>query len=244
VREVRVGCAGWAYPDWRGVLYPDGMPQREWLSAYAREFDTVEINNTFYRLPSADAVKGWVDETPADFRFAVKASRYITHIKRLLKPEKYVERFLGSLDPLRESGKLGVVLWQLPPNFKRDDDRLAGALAAISARAPGRHCFEFRDPSWFTADVYDVLRSHDAALVISDDPGFSFQSRVLTTSWTYVRMHRGSRGRRGNYSAAELETWRRRIASWRSRSEVFVYFNNDREAFAVRNARQLAGGLS
>ena len=99
MREVRVGCAGWAYPDWRGVLYPEGMPQREWLSAYAREFDTVEVNNTFYRLPSADAVRGWVDETPADFRFAVKASRYITHVKRLLKPEKYVERFLGASTP-------------------------------------------------------------------------------------------------------------------------------------------------
>ncbi len=244
MKRVCVGCSGWVYKDWRGVLYPDGMPQREWLSAYAREFDTVEINNTFYRLPSRKAVEGWVEETPADFRFAVKASRYITHIKRLLKPDVYVERFLESIAPLRDSGRLGVVLWQLPPNFKRDDERLATALGAILDRAPGRHCFEFRDPTWFTPDVYAILRDHGVALVIADDPEMPFQTYELTTDWTYLRLHRGARGRRGNYSAAELDTWRRRIAAWRTRREAFVYLNNDWEAFAVRNARTLAAGLS
>ena len=243
MKRVRVGCSGWAYRDWRGVLYPEKMPQREWLAAYAREFDTVEVNNTFYRLPSEAAVKGWVEQTPARFRFAVKASRYITHVKRLKTPEKYVERFLKSIGPLRESGKLGVVLWQLPPNFKRDDERLDAALTAIGEQAPGRHCVELRDPSWFTADVYSLLRSHHAALVIADDPELAFGARELTTSWTYVRLHRGSHGRRGNYSASELATWTRRIAAWRARREVFAYFNNDWEAFAVHNARALAGSL-
>ena len=244
MKQVRIGCAGWAYKEWRGVLYPPDMPQREWLAAYAREFSTVEINNTFYRLPSKAAVEGWVAETPDGFRFAVKASRYVTHVKRLLKPETYVERFLASIEPLRAAGKLGVVLWQLPPSFRRDEERLDAALTAITARDPGRHCFEFRDRSWFVPDVYELLRSHGAALVISDDPDHDFQTRELTADWTYLRMNRGARGRRGNYATSELETWRRRIAAWRSRTEVFAYFNNDREAFAVRNARTLAAGLS
>ena len=174
MKPVRVGCSGWAYHDWRGVLYPEGMPQRQWLSRYAEEFGTVEINNTFYRLPSLDAVEGWVAETPTDFRFAVKASRYLTHIKRLRNAEIYVDRFLERIEPLTSSGKLGVVLWQLPPNFKRDDERLDAALTAIRARAPGRHCFEFRNESWFAPDVYALLRAHRSALVVSDDPEFPF----------------------------------------------------------------------
>ena len=244
MKAVWVGCAGWAYRDWRGVLYPEKMPQREWLARYAQEFDTVEVNSTFYRLPSTDTVSTWVAETPAAFRFAVKASRYITHIKRLREPEKYVERFLEGVAPLASAGKLATILWQLPPNFQRDDERLDLALEAIRARAPGRHCFEFRHPSWFAPDVYTLLGAHGVALVISDDPDLPFQERELTTSWTYVRLHRGARGNRGNYSVRELATWRRRIAAWRSRAEVLVYFNNDREAFAVRNARDLARGLS
>jgi uncharacterized protein YecE (DUF72 family) len=244
VKRVRVGCAGWSYKDWRGAFYPEKLPQRKWLEHYSREFETVEINNTFYRLPTEAAVSGWVAETPRNFRFAVKASRYLTHIKRLNNAEKYVERFVAGIEELSSSKKLGVILWQLPPNFQRNDERLDEALTAIRARAPGRHAFEFRHPSWFTADVYSLLRSHHAALVISDDPDLPFQARELTTSWTYVRLHRGARGRRGNYSDAELETWRRRIAAWRREADAFVYFNNDWEAFAVRNARQLAASLS
>ena len=244
MKPVRIGCSGWAYRDWRGVLYPEKLPQRKWLSRYAEEFGTVEINNTFYRLPSTDAVKGWVGETPDDFRFAVKASRYLTHIKRLKSAEIYIDRFLERLEPLTASGKLSVILWQLPPNFKRDDERLDAALEAIRARAPGRHCLEFRHESWFAPDVYELLRRHRSALVISDDPEFPFQTRELTTGWTYVRLHRGARGRRGNYSAAELATWRRRIAGWRARTEALIYFNNDWEAFAVRNARTLRDSLS
>ena len=217
------------------------MPQREWLGHYARAFDTVEVNSTFYRLPTADAVKTWVAETPRGCRFAVKASRYITHIKRLNNPEKYVERFLESVKPLAEARKLEAILWQLPPSFKRDDDRLDAALSVIRERAPGRHAVELRHPSWFVPGVYELLRGHGVALVIADDPDFPFSKRELTTDWTYVRMHRGSRG---NYTPAELATWRRRIAAWRARSEVLVYFNNTAEASAAINAAQLRDGLS
>jgi uncharacterized protein YecE (DUF72 family) len=244
LKAARVGCSGWAYRDWRGGFYPARLPQREWLGYYARHFETVEVNNTFYRLPSADAVNGWIAQTPRGFRFTVKASRYITHVKRLNDPDKYVERFLASIDPLAKARKLEAILWQLPPTFRRDDDRLDAALEVITARAPGRHAIEFRHPSWFTADVYSLLRGRRVALAIADDPEFPFQQRVRTTGWTYVRMHRGGRGRRGHYSDAELAIWRRRIAAWRATTDVLVYFNNDQEACAVANAARLSSGLS
>ena len=132
-------------------------------------------------------------------------------------------------------------MWQLPANFKRDDDALAGALGAMP---PGRHCFEFRHESWFTPAVYELLSEHGAALVIGDHPKWPFQARELTADWTLVRLHYGRRGRRGNYSATEIDTWARRIAAWRARAEVFVYFNNDWEGFAVENALALKRRLS
>ena len=142
-----------------------------------------------------------------------------------------------------EAKKVETVLWQLPPSFKRDDERLEAALEAIADRAPCRHAVELRHPSWFTADVYDLLRSYRAALVIADDPKFPFVERKLTTSWTYIRFHRGRAGARGAYSPKELDTWRRRIAAWRARTEVVAYFNNDWEAFAVDNARRLGSAF-
>lgn len=244
MKAVRVGCSGWAYRDWRGGFYPEKMPQREWLTHYSSRFETVEVNNTFYKLPSAEAVKGWIEQTPRGFRFTIKASRYITHVKRLNSPEKYVERFLSSIEPLAKARKLEAVLWQLPPSFKRDDERLDAALEVIRARAPGRHTVEFRHPSWFTADVYSLLRGHRVALAIADDPELSFRRRVRTTNWAYVRMHRAGRGKSGRYTPTELATWRRRIAAWRATTDVLVYFNNDQGAFAVDNAAKLRGGLS
>ena len=212
------------------------MAQRRWLEHYATLFDTVELNTTFYRLPRREAVAAWVEGTPPDFLFAVKASRYLTHIRRLTDLERGVERFYERIAPLRDSPKMGPVLWQLPANFHRDDERLGEALRRLP---PGRHCFEFRHESWFTADVYELLREHGAALVVGDDPERPFQAHELVTDWTYVRFHRGSRGRRGNYSDRELDTWARRIRAWRRRADVYAYFNNDWEGFAVRNATAL-----
>jgi uncharacterized protein YecE (DUF72 family) len=237
---VRVGCSGWSYPHWREQVYPEGVPQRRWLEHYTTLFDTVEVNATFYRLPRRETVTGWVERTPPNFLLAVKASRFLTHVRRLSDVGRGLERFYERIAPLLDSPKMGPVLWQLPETFHRDDERLAGALARLPA---GRHCFEFRHESWFAPEVYELLREHGAALVIGDHPARPFQAHELTADWTYVRFHSGSRGRRGNYSDGELETWARRIAAWRSRAEVLAYFNNDWEGFAVRNALALRARL-
>jgi uncharacterized protein YecE (DUF72 family) len=241
VRPVRIGCSGWNYDDWRGRLYPEGLGKSRWLSRYAEVFDTVEVNSTFYRLASRDAVARWVEQTPPGFLFSLKASRYLTHIRRLRELGRGIERYYTSIEPLVGSGKLGPIVWQLPANFHRDDEVLTAALAALPA---GRHCFEFRHESWFKRPVYELLRRHGAALVIADHPKWPFQARRLTTDWTLVRLHHGHRGRRGNYSERELEEWGRRVAQWRRRAEVLVYLNNDWEGFAVENARSLSRRLA
>jgi uncharacterized protein YecE (DUF72 family) len=233
---VHIGCSGWIYRSWAGEFYPEGCPQRRWLEYYATVFDTVEINNTFYRLPTRATVEGWVRRTPDHFVFTVKSSRYLTHVKRLTDLEQGVERLWERLEPLVRSPKMGPVLWQLPATFRRDDDRLGYALAHLP---PGRHAFEFRHDSWFAPDVLAALREHGVALVIGHHPERPWQPLELTADFTLVRLHYGTRGRRGNYSETELQEWARRIEAWRRRAEVFVYFNNDWEAFAPRNARRL-----
>ena len=240
-RPVRVGCSGWNYASWKDEFY-EGKPARSWLGHYTQYFDTVEVNSTFYRLPLKTSVARWVEETPSDFVFAVKASRYLTHVKRLTDLGEGIQRYYDRLEPLARSPKLGPVLWQLPANFRRDDERLGTVLGALP---PGRHCFEFRHASWFVEPVYELLRAHGAALVIGDRPEVKeFQAHELTTNWTYVRFHYGSRGRRGNYSESELEEWARRFEDWRREVEIFAYFNNDWELFAVRNALWLKQRLS
>ena len=241
MKRVWIGCSGWNYRDWRERFYPKGIPAKRWLEYYAQHFDTVEVNNTFYRLPNRAAVEGWAQQTPAGSCLAVKSSRYLTHMKRLTDLGQGVERFYERIEPLIEARKLGPVLWQLPGNFVRDDERLAGALGQLP---PGRHAFEFRHPTWFCTEVYELLRRHGVALVIGDSPERPFQTHELTADWTYIRFHYGSRGRGGNYSERELETWKRRIARWRSSVEVFAYFNNDWNAYAVRNASALKRGLT
>jgi uncharacterized protein YecE (DUF72 family) len=240
VKPIHIGCSGWNYGDWRGVLYPKGLPQRRWLERYTEEFDTVEVNNTFYRLPTRDAVAAWVEQTPAGFAFAVKSSRYLTHMKRLTDMDAGVARLMERLEPLTRSPKLGPMLWQLPENFHRDDERLGHALGHLP---PGRHAFEFRHPSWFADEVLGALRRHGVALCIGDHPERPWQSHVLTADFTFVRFHYGRRGRRGNYGPSELEARAQELRGFARRAEVFAYFNNDWEGFAVRNARWMRDRL-
>jgi uncharacterized protein YecE (DUF72 family) len=236
VRPVRIGCSGWNYAHWRERVYPKGLPQRRWLEHYATLFDTVEVNTTFYRLPRREAVASWKEESPAGFLFAIKASRYLTHVKRLRDMGEGVARFYERIEPLTGSPKMGPVLWQLPPTFRRDDERLAGALALLP---PGRHCFEFRHESWFVPETYACLRAHDVALVIGDHPKRPWQAHELTADWTFLRFHYGHRGRNGNYSERELGEWAERIEGWRGRADVYAYFNNDWEGYAVANGLRL-----
>ena len=240
--ELRIGCSGWNYGHWRERIYPKGLQPKKWLAYYATLFDTVEINNTFYRLPTVSSVQGWVEGTSSGFLFAVKMSRYITHIRRLGGLERGIPLFYSRVAPLARSPKMGPVLWQLPPTFKRDDERLASALTALPK---GRHCFEFRHPTWYVEDVYRLLREHGAALVIPDSPKYPFRQIEVTATWTFVRFHHGTRGRRGNYSERELGEWADRISGWReSGVDVYAYFNNDWEGFAVKNGLRLKELLS
>jgi uncharacterized protein YecE (DUF72 family) len=236
--SIRVGCSGWNYADWRERVYPKGVPQRRWLEHYATLFDTVEVNSTFYRLARPKAVAAWVEATQPDFVFAVKASQYLTHMKRLTDMDQGIRRFYRAIAPLAESPKLGPVLWQLPERMDRDVPRLAEALEALP---PGRHCFEFRHESWFCDEVLELLRTHEVALAIGDHPERPWQPWVRTADWSFVRFHYGHRGRRGNYSDAELEELAPRVKKLARGAEVFIYFNNDWEGFAVKNAQRLRG---
>ena len=230
---IRIGCSGWNYEHWRkGVFYPPRLPPRRWLEFYAQHFDTVEVNSTFYRLPRENAVSNWARESPPGFLFAVKMSRYVTHIKRLRDLPPSLELFYSRIRPLVGSPKLGPMLWQLPGTFHRDDERLADALGLLP---PGRHCFEFRHASWFADEVYELLRSHGVALVIGDTPQRPFQTHELTADWTFIRFHHGTRGRGSNYSERELDEWAQRIEAWAACVDVYAYFNNDWNGYAVRN---------
>ena len=242
MKPVRIGCSGWNYKDWRERVYPKGCPASRWLEHYATLFDTVEVNSTFYRLASQKAVAHWIEQTPPHFVFALKASRYLTHIKRLGDLDQGIARYYERIEPLTKTPeKLGPIVWQLPPNFQRDEERLESALSALPE---GRHCFEFRHKSWFTDDVYALLRAYGVALVIGDRKGLDFQTHEMTTDWTLVRFHHGHRGRRGNYSHSELEEWAQRFEEWARDVEIYAYFNNDWEVFAPRNARWLRKRLN
>ena len=238
--RIRVGCSGWQYADWCERFYPKGLPQRRWLEHYASVFDTVEVNSTFYRLAKPQAVAAWVEQTPPDFAFAAKASQFLTHMKRLVDIEQGIKRYYDAIEPLASSPKLGPVLWQLPERFTCDIERLAGALDKLPS---GRHAFELRHPSWFDdGEALELLRRHGVALAVGDHPERPWQPWTTTTDWTFVRFHFGHRGRRGNYSESELRELAPQVAGLAD--DGYVYFNNDWEGFAVKNALRLRALLS
>jgi len=233
--EVRIGTSGWSYKHWREVFYPRGLPQRRWLEHYAGEFDTVELNATFYRLPAESTFSGWRERTPDGFRFALKISRAITHIKRLGDCRQEVERFLSRAELLGD--RVGPILVQLPPKWPRDPPRLAEFLSLL----PGKHrfAFEFRDESWLCEDVCGMLRERNAALVRVSAPRYP-DAEVSTADFQYLRMHGEKRLYSSKYSDESLALWAEAIAGWVGEGQaVFVYFNNDAHGYAVENARAL-----
>ena len=235
---IRVGCSGWNYAHWRnGVVYPPKCPPAKWLPTYAQWFDTVEVNATFYRLTKPHVVENWIRQTPEDFVFTIKGSRYLTHIRRLQERDQGFTRFYDSIAPLVGHSKMGPVLWQLPPDFKRDDDRLRAWLDALP---PGRHTMEFRHATWFEPPVLDMLRERNVALTWPDRPNLPKpRSLEPTADFAFIRFHYGARGRRGNYSDTEIDEWADRIRVLASDVDVFAYFNNDWEGFAVENGKRL-----
>ncbi len=237
--RIHIGTSGWHYGHWKGRFYPEGMREREFLAYYAGHFRTVEINNTFYQLPSAKAVETWERSVPENFLFAVKASRFITHNKKLKDPEEQVPRFLGLVSALK--AKLGPVLFQLPPGFKANRERLETFLRALPAE--GRFAFEFRNETWFETQIYDILRSRDAALCIHDMPGKTTPV-VITAGWTYLRFHGAAGAYFGSYTDDTMRGWAKTIGGWAAKGiDVYAYFNNDVEAHAIHNAKTLIAFL-
>jgi uncharacterized protein YecE (DUF72 family) len=239
---ARVGCSGWSYQDWRGVVYPADAPARTWFALYAKVLDTVEINNTFYRLPPATTVERWADQAPEGFCYAVKVGQFGTHRMKLNDTASWLPRHLERVERLGDH--LGPNLFQLPPRWKRDAARLDEALSV----APGtlRWAVELRDPSWLHDDVFEVLRRHDAALCLHDLlPDHPLER---TASWTYVRFH-GPRALvdkyRGRYGPRRLAPVAERLAGWLDDgTDVFAYFNNDYDGHAMADARWLRSQLA
>jgi uncharacterized protein YecE (DUF72 family) len=238
--RIHIGCSGWNYAHWRnGTFYPAHLPTSRWLDYYAERFDTVEVNATFYRLPTRRSTARWAGQTAEGFLFAVKVSRYLTHVVRLRDAATHLALLLERLEPLDGAAKLGPLLWQLPPTFRRDEGRLATMLAEVPKHR--LHAIEFRHPSWFEPSVFELLCAHNVALVVADRPGAPATRELEPTAdFVYARFHHGSRGRRGNYSRRELESWAATIDGWAARGrDVYAYFNNDWEGFAPANAETL-----
>ncbi len=236
----RVGCSGWNYKSWKGRFYPDGLPVSEWLRYYARTFDTVEVNNTFYRLPESSTFAAWRQQTPPSFLMAVKASRFLTHMKRLREPEEPLNRLFSRTDAL--GSRLGPVLYQLPGNFTRDLNRLDTFLALLPRTRGGRrvrHVMEFRHPSWYVDDTFQLLERRRVALCLHDKQGSQIDGPPVGP-FVYVRFH-GTSGRyHGSYSDACLDRWAGRLAEqYQDGRAAVAYFNNDPDAIATFNARTL-----
>jgi uncharacterized protein YecE (DUF72 family) len=239
-----VGCSGWNYKSWSGRFYPPGLAPAEWLAYYLARFDTVETNATFYRLPARDTFARWREQTPDGFVMAIKASRYLTHLKRLLDPEEPVARLFEHAAGL--GSRLGPVLYQLPASLTCDPSRLAGVLAVLpryldleDGRLPLQHVFEFRHPSWYVTDTFALLEEHGAALCLHDMAGSAVDGPTVGP-FTYVRFHGAAGKYFGSYGDDVLAAWARRLAAeWRRGRDVYAYFNNDPDAVSTHDARRL-----
>ena len=232
---IFIGTSGWNYRHWKGIFYPENIKDAEQFNWYARKLDTVELNNPFYHLPPAETFKNWRQQSPANFIFAVKASRYITHMKKLIVDTKSLHLFFSHATQLKE--KLGPILFQLPPKWKVNVQRLQTFLQALPKGH--RYTFEFRDPSWYTTEVYEVLHKFNAAFCIYELDRHLSPLQV-TADFIYIRLHGPDNKYQGNYDNAVLKKWSERIKEWQNKNkDVYIYFDNDQAAFAVFNAISL-----
>lgn len=235
VARYIVGTSGWHYDDWKGRFYPEKLPRSKWLGFFANYFSTVELNNTFYRLPSEKVFQNWHDTTPADFIFAVKMSRFVTHIKRLNDTGEAIHNFMSRATLLKD--KLGPVLYQLPPGLHRDDARLTAFMAELPPEY--KHVIEFRHESWLTDEVYDILRKYSTGICVFDMPGLSCPL-LATTGFAYIRFHGKDSLYSSCYSDEELTDWAEKIQKLaRNLDTVYIYFNNDVQGFALKNAETI-----
>lgn len=232
--RVHVGTSGWTYEHWLGRFYPEGPARQSRLRQYARVFDSVEINASFYRMPTERAMQSWLAETPDDFVFTAKTSRFITHRKRLREPEVHIPIFYGRLSAM--APKLGAHLIQLPPSFACDLERLR---AFADLLPEGRFAVELRHPSWWVPEVFDFLAERDMAFCLYHLAGVE-TPEVVTASWVYVRLHGPGAAYQGSYDEATLARWAGRIEAWRGEGrDVFIYFDNDEKAYAAEDALRL-----
>ncbi|MHB9030796.1 MAG: DUF72 domain-containing protein [Candidatus Latescibacterota bacterium] len=232
---IHIGTSGWHYEHWTGVFYPGNLHKPEWLRYYSEHLDSVEINNSFYRLPERKTFENWREQTPDNFVFAVKASRFITHIKKLRDSREMVPRFMERAEGLGK--KLGITLFQLPPGWNFDGDRLEEFLEALPAGC--RYVCEFRNASWLQDRTYDLLERHGVAFCIHDAGG-NVTPFIITGGRAYIRLHGSTGMYQGSYSDDQLRVWADRIGEWSGRTEeIFFYFNNDWQGYAVHNAMRL-----
>jgi uncharacterized protein YecE (DUF72 family) len=231
-----IGTSGWHYKHWKGPFYPNEMPSDQYLAFYAERFKSVEINNSFYRLPQKAVLARWRDTVPSDFRFSVKASRFITHIKRLKDPRGPIGKFFRRVAILED--KLSCVLFQLPPRWGFQKDRLQKFLAAVPKITT--YAFELRDPSWWNDETYELFDKYNIAFCIFELAGQTTPIQV-TSKNVYLRFHGPTSAKyQGTYSDSQLKAWATRIRQWRrERRQVFCYFDNDQQAYAVDNALTL-----
>jgi uncharacterized protein YecE (DUF72 family) len=239
--EIRIGTSGYHYNHWRGTFYPEKLPQKQWLSYYVEHFDTVELNNTFYRLPTFEAMNAWRENTPENFLFAVKGSRFITHNLKLSRPENAISNILPRAETLGK--KLGPILWQLPPSWRMNLERLEEFLEALPRYH--KYVFELRESSWLNTEVYALLERYNAAFCIYEIAGFT--TPILTTAdFVYIRLHGpDAKKYQGSYESKRLRAWARRIENWFDVGKsVYVYFDNDQAGYAAHNALALRKMLS
>ena len=235
VGSIHIGCSGWVYKHWREILYPKGLPQRLWFQRYSEEFDTVEINASFYRVPKPETFDGWREKAPPGFRYAVKVNRFITHLKKLVGVEEELAVFIELARKLGPA--LGPLLYQLPPSLKLDIQRLENFLKLIPS-ALG-NVFEFRNASWYVPEVYALLDSYGASFCVHDMPG-SKSERVAVGPLAYVRFHGGQGKYWGRYSDEGLLSWTDWILDQsRAGRSVWCYFNNDIHGHAIHDAQTL-----